>query len=175
MEKVALTLRSGFERLLEWIVMLLMVSMALVVVVAVIYRKAGDSLVWYDEVASIMLAWLTYYAAALAALKRAHLGFSGFVDSLRPSFRIPLLVVAEIFVFAFFILLAWVGYEVLLVLEGDNLVSLPEISTQFTQSVIPIGAILFVIAEGLSLPEVWRKAKGMPSVLAHELDKETVS
>jgi len=157
MEKAALTLRSGFERLLEWIVMLLMVSMALVVVVAVIYRKAGDSLVWYDEVASIMLAWLTYYAAALAALKRAHLGFSGFVDSLRPSFRIPLLVVAEIFVFAFFILLAWVGYEVLLVLEGDNLVSLPEISTQFTQSVTPIGAILFVIAEGLSLPEVWRQ------------------
>ena len=31
---------------------------------------------------------------------------------------------------AFFVLLAWVGYEVLVVLEGDTLISLPWVSTQ---------------------------------------------
>ena len=40
----------------------------IIVVVAVVYRKIGHSLVWYDEGASIVLAWLTYYGAALAAL-----------------------------------------------------------------------------------------------------------
>jgi TRAP-type C4-dicarboxylate transport system permease small subunit len=166
------TLRRAFERLLEIIVMLLMVSMALVVVLAVIYRKAGASLVWYDEIASIMLAWLTYYGAALAALKRAHLGFSGLVDALRPPLRLLLVAIAELFVFTFFILLAWVGYEVLLVLEGDNLVSLPEISTQYTQSVIPIGAALFVIAEALSLPDLWQRTLRRPSVRAHYSTRE---
>lgn len=158
-----LILRSGFERLLETIVIFLMVSMVVVVVLGVVYRKAGASLVWYDEIASIMLAWLTYYGAALAALKRAHIGVPALVDHAPPRLRVWLVILSEVFVFGFFILLAWVGYEVVLVLKGDYLVSLPEISTQFTQSVIPIGAVLFVIAEALSLPEVLRKARATTS------------
>lgn len=75
-------LERWFEVLLEVVVMLLTSSLAIVVLLAVIYRKAGHSLVWYDEVASVMLAWLTYYGAALAALKRAHIGFPGLVEAL---------------------------------------------------------------------------------------------
>jgi len=152
--------RRAVERLLELIVGVLLVAMVLVVVVGVVWRKAGHSLVWYDEVAAIMLAWLTYYGAALAALKRSHIGFSGLVDAVHPPFRLILVIIAEAFVFGFFILLAWIGYQVLVVLEGDTLVSLPAVSVQITQSVIPIGATLFVLAQALSLPEVWRRAMG---------------
>ena len=59
--------RTGLRKLLEGLVLFLMVSLALVVIVGVVFRKSGASLVWYDEVASILLAWLTYYGAALAA------------------------------------------------------------------------------------------------------------
>ena len=127
-------------------------------VLGVVYRKAGASLVWYDEVASIMLAWLTYYGAALAALKRAHIGFSGLLDSLRPPLSLVLVAVGEICVLTFFVRLAWMGWVVLLVLAGDTLVSLPSVPVQLTQSVIPIGAALFVVAQLLSLPAVWREA-----------------
>jgi TRAP-type C4-dicarboxylate transport system permease small subunit len=74
-------------------------------------------------------------------------------------------VIAEAVVLGFFVLLAWVGWEVLTVLQFDFLASAPEISTMYTQSVIPIGAVLFVIAEVLSLPEAWRQtvAGAMPS------------
>lgn len=161
------TVRAALERLLEAIVILLMTGLAGVVVVAVIYRKAGASLVWYDEIVSIMLAWLTYYAAALAALNRAHLGYPGLVDALPPPLRLGAVLIAEACVIAFFVLLAWVGWDVLIVLKGDTLVSLPEVPTQLTQSVIPIGAALFVIAEVLTLPEVLRKAIGAPSTTMH--------
>ncbi len=163
MARLVTTLRSVLKRLLEAIVILLMISLAVVVVLAVIYRKAGASLVWYDEVVAIMLAWLTYYAAALAALKRAHLGFSGLIDSLPYKSRLVAVLIGEFFVFGFFLVLAWVGYEVLIVLHGDTLVSLPQVPTQLTQSVIPIGAALFIIAEALSLPEVLRKARSTAS------------
>ncbi|MGI9301445.1 MAG: TRAP transporter small permease [Gammaproteobacteria bacterium] len=162
--------RNGLERLLEVIVIGLLLSLVMVVVLAVIFRKSGFSLVWYDEVASIMLAWLTYYGAALAALRRAHIGFSGLVDAVHLPLRLILVVIGEVCVFAFFVILAWVGYQVLLVLEGDTLVSLPEVSTQFTQSVIPIGAGLFILAQTLSLPDVWRAATLGESVGAHEID-----
>jgi len=155
-----------FERLLEAILIFLMVALTVVVVVAVIYRKAGASLAWYDEVASVMLAWVTYYGAALAALNRGHIGFDGLILALPVRWRLLCVVISEICVYAFFLLLAWTGLVVLDVLEGDSLVSLPEVSVQITQSVIPIGAVLFLICETLSLPNHWRKLK---AGISHEI------
>ncbi len=151
-------LRNGFERLLEAIVFVLMIALAAVVTIAVIYRKLGASLVWYDEIASVLLAWITYYGAALAALKGAHIGVSALVDVMPPKLRLAVTLFSEICVIGFFTLLAWVGYSVLEVLATDTLVSLPEVSVMYTQSVIPIGATLFVIAELLRLPQALRDA-----------------
>ena len=58
-----------------------------------------------------------------------------------------------------FALIAWVGYSVLDVLATDNLVSLPHVSVKYTQSVIPISAMLFIIGEALALPEILREAR----------------
>ncbi len=160
--------RALFERLLELIAILLILSLALVVVLGVVYRWSGEALSWYDEVASVQLAWLTYYGAALAALKRSHIGVPALLASIRPEYRVPLVILAEIVVIGFFLMLAWYGYVVLVILEGDTLISLPFISTQLTQSVIPIGAILFVIAEIFNLPQIWREATGQAEMLRHE-------
>ena len=70
------TLTSIFKRALEGVSLGLLVTLAVIVVLAVIYRTLGSSLIWYDEIASVLLAWLTYFGSALAALKRAHLGFT---------------------------------------------------------------------------------------------------
>lgn len=148
---------TTLDRVLQAIVIFLVVALTMVVVVAVIYRKAGASLVWYDEVASIMLAWLTYYGAAYAALKRGHIGFDGLVRAMPPATRAIFVVISEICVFAFFIMLAWTGWVVMEALEGDTLISLTFVPVQFTQSVMPIGAVLFVICEAVSLPGYWRR------------------
>ncbi|MBW2430635.1 MAG: TRAP transporter small permease [Deltaproteobacteria bacterium] len=152
-------IHKGFQRLLEAIVIILMSALTLIVLVAVAYRKAGASLSWYDEIASILLAWLTYYGAALAALHRGHIGFAGLIKAMTPGMRIPFIIFSEICILGFFALLAWVGLDVLIILEGDALVSLPQVPTRLTQSVIPIGAVLFFIAEALGIPEVLREAK----------------
>ena len=157
-----------FERALEVIAMFLIVSLAVVVVLGVVYRWSGEALSWYDEIASVQLAWLTYYGAALAALKRSHIGVPGLIAVLPPKYRMPLVFIAELVVIGFFMVMAWYGYVVLVILEGDTLISLPFIGTQFTQSVIPIGAILFIIAECLNLPQIWREARGHSQVLRHE-------
>jgi TRAP-type C4-dicarboxylate transport system permease small subunit len=159
---VLATLRRAFEGLLAAVVGGLLVALAAIVVVAVVYRKAGHSLVWYDEVASVLLAWLTYYGAALAALKRAHIGFGGFVDSLAPRPRLAAVLFAEACVIGFFALLAWVGWRVLGVLDGIYLISLPWVPVLVTQSVIPIGAVLFILAELLTLPEALRRGRAAP-------------
>ena len=152
-------LRRIFERILEIWVVFLVSALTVIVVLAVIWRKAGASFVWYDEVGTIMLAWITYYGAALAALKRAHIGFDGILLAMPYHWRIAVAILGEIVVFAFFIVLAWSGMMVLEVLQGMRLISLPDVPVRFTQSVIPIGATLFVICEALSLPEYWRRLR----------------
>jgi len=140
---------------LTWIVIALMITLTVVVVVGVIYRKMGASLSWYDEVASILLVWITYYGAALAALKRSHIGFDDILRALPLGGRKLAVCVAEFMVLLFFVLLAWAGLRVLFVLQGDTLVSLTWMPVMFTQSVIPIGAVLFFVAELVSLPDYW--------------------
>jgi TRAP-type C4-dicarboxylate transport system permease small subunit len=152
-------LRRILDSALAWVLIGLMVGLTVLVIVAVIYRKAGASLSWYDEVASILLAWITYYGSALAALRRGHIGFDGLLLALPIRWRAVCVVIAEILVISFFAIMAWAGWRILQVLEGSTLVSLTWVPVQLTQSVIPIGAVLFIIAELLSIPDYWAEVR----------------
>ena len=152
-------LRRRYERLLEWIVIALMGVLAVEVTVGVLYRTFGASLVWYDEVASILLAWLTFYGSALAAAKRAHIGCPEVIAMLPPGMRVAARALAEVLVIAFFLLVGWMGYRILDVLQTDHLVSLSEVPVSYVQSVIPISAVLIVLAELLTLPLALAQAR----------------
>ncbi|MEZ5931694.1 MAG: TRAP transporter small permease subunit [Alphaproteobacteria bacterium] len=152
-------LRKVLERFLEIVCIALMVGLAVIVVVAVIYRTAGSSLSWYDEVAAIMLAWLTYYGAALAALRRAHLGFPGLYAASPPALRLPMLIAGDALFIGFFLILGWYGWQVIVLLYGDTLVSIPWVLVSFTQSVIPIGCALITLCHLVTLPERFREAR----------------
>jgi TRAP-type C4-dicarboxylate transport system permease small subunit len=169
-------LLSGISRTLDttlqWVLIVLMVSLTAIVIIAVIYRKFDASLSWYDEVASITLAWITYYGAALAALRRQHIGFDSVILAVPVGLRVIAVFIAEVLVIAFFLLLAWAGFEVLDVLEGETLVSLTWLPIQFTQSVIPIGALLFIVAELFSAPAYLKSVMSGISSEHPELDIE---
>jgi TRAP-type C4-dicarboxylate transport system permease small subunit len=152
-------LRRRYERLLEWIVIALMAALAGEVTVGVVYRSFGASLVWYDEAASILLAWLTFYGSALAAAKRAHIGCPEVVAMLPPGVRVGARIFADILVIGFFLLVGWIGYAILGVLATDHLVSLPSVPVAYVQSVIPISAALIVLAELLTLPLALHQAR----------------
>ena len=165
-------INRALEAILEWITILLMVALTIVVIVAVLFRLAGDSLSWYDEVAAIQLSWITYYGAALAALKRRHIGFDTVLLALPPALRMAGLIFAELIVLGFFALLTYTGMQVLEVLEGERLVSLTWVPIQFTQSVIPIGGALFILCQLLSLPEYWAKTRAGISMEHAEIEEE---
>ena len=151
-------LRRFLEILLAIFTVSLLLILTGVVVIAVVYRKLGASLSWYDEIAVILLAWITYYGSALASLKRAHIGFPNLVQAMPAPLRLVAVLLAELAVIAFFLLLAWTGWWVMEVLEGDTLVSLTWVPTSFTQSVIPVASLLVVLAQLLTMPEMLRRA-----------------
>lgn len=152
--------RRYYDRFLEVIAAALMAGLTIILVMGFVYRFFGASLVWYDEIASIGLAWLTYYGSALAALRGAHIGFPGIVNAFPPGLRVAVTLLSEAIVIGFFLLLAIYGTEVVIILQGSTLVSLPDVSQQVTQSALPIASVLFIIAELLRLPEVIAAARG---------------
>lgn len=160
--------RRFYDRLLEVIAVLLIVAVTVIVILGFTYRWAGVSLVWYDEVAAISLAWLTYYAGALAAMRGAHLGFPGLVNSFPAAWRVAATLFSSGVTILFFALMAWVGTQLLPIIAGLTLVSLPEVSQALVMSAIPIASVMFVLAELLRLPALLREARRGP-LIDHEL------
>ena len=159
--------RARYGRALEWVVGALMVILAVEVTLGVVFRSIGRSLIWYDEVASVLLAWLTFYGSALASVKRAHIGCPEIVDHASWPLRRALNVIAQLLVIVFFALLGAVGAWILPVLHGEALVSLPWVPMSVVQSVIPISAGLILIAEILHLLELLT-ARKPPDPIAGE-------
>ena len=77
---------------------------------------------------------------------------------LPPRAKLAFRILAEVLVIAFFALVAWVGYSILDVLATDHLVSLPEVPVNYVQSVLPISAVLIILAEILTMPAVLAQA-----------------
>ncbi len=165
-------LNRVMSTILEWMTIGLMVLLTATVALAVIARLMGQSFSWYDEVAAIMLAWITYYGSALAALHRRHIGFDTVLLAMPPGLRVAALLAGEAIVLLFFLLMARAGLQVLEVLEGDVLVSLTWVPVQFTQSVIPIGAALFIICQLLSLPAYLKLTAAGISLEHAEIEEE---
>jgi TRAP-type C4-dicarboxylate transport system permease small subunit len=145
--------RRWLDLALQALTIGLLLALAALVVAAVAFRKAGASIIWYDEVASVLLAWLTFFGAALAVLRHAHLGFPGLVFRLPMGWRLPCFALAKAVVLGFWLVVLGAGTRALDLMVGDALVTLPWLSVQVVQGVLPAAAVLVIVAELLDLPE----------------------
>lgn len=150
--------RAAYGKSLEWLVGILMVVLFLEVTAGVVFRTIGKPLVWYDEVASMLLAWLTFYGSALASHKRAHIGCPEIIDMLNPGLKKALSIFSQLIVIGFFGLLGYMGAEIMPILQTDSMTSLPQIPMSWVQSVIPISAVLILIAEINTLIELLKSS-----------------
>ena len=152
--------RKSYDIFLQYVMFIMMIAMATTVVFGVIFRWSGQALVWYDEVASVQLAWLTYYGSAYAALKGAHIG----VPSILKSFPVPMrkvfFVVSKIVIFSFFSLMTYYGLIVMKLIHGETLTTLEWVPQSLVQSVIPVGSFLFMLSETLRLKEDYQGVMG---------------
>ncbi|HXV49226.1 MAG TPA: TRAP transporter small permease [Candidatus Binatia bacterium] len=137
-----------FIDLVEWWAMLLLAFMVVLVCLGVFFRYVLDaSLAWYDEFASYLLVWLTFYGAVSASYQRRHIGFETFVARLMPATREKLEIVAEFLVLGFHIVLLYYGLLLVRKMGDETAVSLVWIKMGWVYSVLPIsGALMLLIS-----------------------------
>lgn len=145
--------RIALEKTLLWISVVILLTMAAVVIGAIAFRRFGNSLEWYDEVSSVLMVWLTYFGCGLAALRGAHLDFSNLLMKLPIRIRVAAFLVGKAVSIVFFAVIAWAGYALLDVFADETLITLEWVPLSVTQSVLPIGCVLFIVAELLVMPK----------------------
>jgi TRAP-type C4-dicarboxylate transport system permease small subunit len=140
-----------FRRLVDLIeawTVLLLVLMVLLVSLGIFYRYVlNASLSWYDEFASFLLVWLTFYGAVVASYRRRHIGFEIVVDKLMPGTKTIVELIAESCVFAFQAVLFYYGWLLTQKMGDETTVSLVWVQMRWIYSVLPItGGLMLVIS-----------------------------
>lgn len=153
-------LHTALVRLIETICIVILVTLAGIVIYASSMRWLGASPSWYDEIAQVLLAWLTYFAAVYATLLREHMRFSGIVLAMPKLPRVITFLIGEALVIAFFAIVGWYGWKLLEFLTFDALLSLRWVPLSFVQSVIPVTSALIILATIINLPRGLRDMIG---------------
>lgn len=137
-----------FIDLVEWWVVLLLVLMVVLVSLGVFFRYVLDaSLAWYDEFASYLLVWLTFYGAVVASYRGRHIGFDVVVDGLSPNTRRVVEAVAECFVLGFQVVLFYYGWLLTRKMGDETAVSLVWVKMGWVYSVLPVtGGLMLLIS-----------------------------
>lgn len=134
--------------LIELWAMLLLVLMVVVVCLGVFFRYVlGASLAWYDEFASYLLVWLTFYGAIAASYHNRHIQFDTVVARLMPGARRKMQILAELFVLGFQVVLLYYGWLLTHKMGDETAVSLVWVKMGWVYSVLPItGAVMLVLS-----------------------------
>ena len=134
--------------LIEWWAVCLLAGLVIIVCLGVFFRYVlNSSLTWYDEFASYMLVWLTFYGTVVADYHRRHIGFDLLVGKLPPPARRAVDFAAELAVLGFQFVLLYYGWELTRRMGDETAISLPWVKVTWISSVLPItGGILFLIS-----------------------------
>ena len=143
----------GLDVVLQAITIGLIVVLAVIVLMGVGFRYSGNSLIWYDEVAIVLLAWITYSGAALAVVRDAHLGFNGLQYGLPPSGRLVLFAINEIVFLAVFAVVLWGSWVILGIFGNETMTTLRWVPRWFIQGVVPVSAVLMILGRLATLPD----------------------
>ena len=134
--------------LVEWFSIALLAAMVVLVTWAVFTRYVlNASLVWYDEFASYLLVWLTFFGAVVADYQRKHINFDLLVNKLKPTARRVADVLGEIAVLGFQFVLFYYGWVLTERMGDETAISLPWVKTAWVTAVLPVaGAMLLILS-----------------------------
>ncbi len=144
----AIAVRRGLTKILQWVVVILMLALVLDVIWGVFSRYAlGQQAKWSEELARLLLVWVSLFGASVAFGLKAHLGLDYFAGLLHADAARLNRIIAALISLAFAVLVFLIGgweltmktYE-----SGQTMVSLP-IAKWWAYAALPVSGVFMVI------------------------------
>jgi TRAP-type transport system small permease protein len=125
---------------------LLMVMVGLVTIGVFFRYVLNASLSWYDEFASYLLVWLSFYGAIASTARGRHISFDTLVEKLGPVARKRMALVSEALSAVFYAVLLVYGAMLVRTMGEETAISLPWIRMAWVYSALPIsGGLMLAI------------------------------
>jgi TRAP-type C4-dicarboxylate transport system permease small subunit len=126
--------------------MLLLAAMLVLVTVGVFFRYVlAASLTWYDEFASYLLVWLSFYGAVVATYRNRHISFETLAERLGSAGRRRFALVSTAASIVFQGVLCWYGVVLVRAVGQETAVSIQSVRMAWVYSVLPISGGLMLL------------------------------
>ncbi len=147
----------SLNRCVEYLVMGVSLSMALVILLQVVFRYVfNHSLFWSEELGRMLLVWLSFMGASVAYKRKAHMGVAVFVSRLPRPLRLTAACVAHVAALLLFWTMLWYGVQFFTMLAPQMTVSLG-ISRQWPFLAVPLsGGVMLVHVLHFLLQDIGR-------------------
>ena len=152
-----LKIRLGFIKTLEVLVMVMVAALTLTVLWGVFTRFClGNQAEYTDELARVLLVWVSMVGAALAFGEKAHLGVDFFVNKLHPEARKTLSLLVQVVVVVLSVEVFVIGgWGLAMGQMGQQLPTLP-ISRGMVYFALPLGGVLICLFALENLVEIFK-------------------
>lgn len=138
--RLSRALNAAVEKLL----MAIGAAICVILFAQVVFRYAGDSLGWSEEVSRHLLVAITFLGGTVAYKRASFIGLRGFGHHLGPAFQRAVVLALQLLTLACFVLIAWFGVAYTIKAAEHTSASL-QIPMSIPYSVIPISAIVFIV------------------------------
>ncbi|GAX90176.1 TRAP transporter small permease [Effusibacillus lacus] len=136
---------SALNRIMRFLVNILLFAMVMAVFLQVLFRFLIDQpLAWTEELARYLLIWITFLGSAYAMSVRAHIGTDYILNYLSPGLKKIVLVLGTAASCLFFGIMAIEGYTLAMrgMVQTSPTLQLP---MGLVYSVIPISGALLIV------------------------------
>lgn len=145
MRNLLSAIRGAVDRVIRWIIIVLMLVMTVTVFLQIVFRYVFNiPLAWSEEAARFSFAWVSFFGASALMRVREHINVTVFVDMFPPRLRAAAVFVANLcgFICVYFFL---VGGIALTTNEWAQLAPAMQIPMGWVYLVIPVTAGLMAI------------------------------
>jgi TRAP-type C4-dicarboxylate transport system permease small subunit len=142
--KSLLRLSRALNVAVEKLLMVIGAAICVILFAQVVFRYAGDSLGWSEEVSRHLLVAITFLGGTVAYKRASFIGLQGIGHSLGPAFQRSVVLMLQVLTLACFALIAWFGAAYTIKAAEHTSASL-QIPMSIPYAVIPISALVFIV------------------------------
>ncbi len=130
------------EKFINKIIVLFFIVMSGSVFVQILFRYCFHKpIYWSEELPRVMLIWLTFLGAGVAAKRRTHLGITLLTSKLSPEKQVVLQLIANFLTMAFLLVLIY-GGVVMTILTMPNRSAALQMPTGLVYLAVPVGGTM---------------------------------
>ncbi|GAB1389971.1 MAG: hypothetical protein AMXMBFR78_12420 [Rubrivivax sp.] len=134
----------ALNRAVERLLMLIGAAICVILFAQVVFRYAGNSLGWSEEVSRHLLVAITFLGGTVAYKRASFIGLQGLGHRFGPAFQRGVVVLLQGLTLACFGLIAWFGAGYTLKAAEHTSASL-QIPMSIPYAVIPLSALVFIV------------------------------